>query len=782
MFPENFFQEILPTTDDLGFDDYLTTLREEWFVVFDRMAKLLYVTAPKRLNPDNQVDPMYVDILTKNTWPDYKRREVRSQYTKAQLRAEVERMARQRHQYVASHSVPSSQTSMQSHAVLPLVSQTPDTAKQRVTIKLDNPMEEPHDIINDRVEFSAGTFEVTIEPSIMDETANEPPKTKVVSWTRKVLGNPANIQPVPLSVKTKKRKGKDRELLEKLDLHRVKIDEDDTNAEAEVDDPEHPNYATAKKRKFSTQTTKSIRDFQMKHSGLMELDNEDYQMVDDDNYKKELDAFIEDCFVKWGWFSEKEYKKDLFDWVVKMNAKDISAEEKTCLKRLITAIKDERAYYTAQFTNEFRFTRQTMVRALRFAKENNSFYARLVYTERDKNDPETLVEKEEEMRVEEEWVRAEYEEDDIQHVINMNQSNKWVDVPKDVEVRIAKTKVVRVRYVPEHDRYVLDYKAMAKKIRKKDIKNAKRRDLLGFEPLPVPDMQTELDASLKRRVERANVKGFPTKVARRPLVTVLDPKELEAQQKLKEDEIWRKSIIRKAVPIAAKWSGKLTNGKETTLEEEFVVMAFGEAFAFELKSNKSGWVDIPVGDYKPSHLHEHPNLKVIGAPRVHFNQSDGKDLCVSKALASALYATGFHEEANQIDAFGEEIIKGAISGALDKVAKHARTVLPSWIVIRSLPKDFDWTQSLDERHMLLGVLLASDGSCCHAIAIHGGFIYDANEKIGLPLCQEALNYCTSTSLVKSKFVGFRRGYVLRYEGTKKQRLAKMTLEAKEIFC
>ena len=133
MFPENFFQEILPTTDDLGFDDYLTTLREEWFVVFDRMAKLMYVTAPKRLNPDNQVDPMYVDILTKNTWPDYKRREVRSQYTKAQLRAEVERMARQRHQYVASHSVPSSQTSMQSHAVLPLVSQTPDTAKKRVT-------------------------------------------------------------------------------------------------------------------------------------------------------------------------------------------------------------------------------------------------------------------------------------------------------------------------------------------------------------------------------------------------------------------------------------------------------------------------------------------------------------------------------------------------------------------------------------------------------------------------------------------------------------------------
>ena len=36
--------------------------------------------------------------------------------------------------------------------------------------------------------------------------------------------------------------------------------------------------------------------------------------------------------------------------------------------------------------------------------------------------------------------------------------------------------------------------------------------------------------------------------------------------------------------------------------------------------------------------------------------------------------------------------------------------------------------------MLLGVLHASDRSCCHAFTIHGGFIYDANEApIALPL-------------------------------------------------
>jgi hypothetical protein len=52
--------------------------------------------------------------------------------------------------------------------------------------------------------------------------------------------------------------------------------------------------------------------------------------------------------------------------------------------------------------------------------------------------------------------------------------------------------------------------------------------------------------------------------------------------------------------------------------------------------------------------------------------------------------------------------------------------------------------------MFSGVLHASDGSCCHALTIHGGFIYDANETIALPLCNEALNYCTPTSLVDPK--------------------------------
>ena len=125
----------------------------------------------------------------------------------------------------------------------------------------------------------------------------------------------------------------------------------------------------------------------------------------------------------------------------------------------------------------------------------------------------------------------------------------------------------------------------------------------------------------------------------------------------------------------------MENGKDTTLEEDFVVMAFGDVFVKELKMSPGGWVDVPVGDYKPSHLHKHPNMKLIGTPKVNFNQSDGKELCVSKSLASVLYSIGFTKEAFEVDSFGEEIMKGTVVKALYRVIKHVKTVLPSWIVI-----------------------------------------------------------------------------------------------------
>ena len=60
----------------------------------------------------------------------------------------------------------------------------------------------------------------------------------------------------------------------------------------------------------------------------------------------------------------------------------------------------------------------------------------------------------------------------------------------------------------------------------------------------------------------------------------------------------------------------MNNGKETTLDKSFVKKNFGDTYANELKNSIRGFVDVPVGDFKPSHLHQHPHLVIPGAPPV----------------------------------------------------------------------------------------------------------------------------------------------------------------------
>jgi hypothetical protein len=117
---------------------------------------------------------------------------------------------------------------------------------------------------------------------------------------------------------------------------------------------------------------------------------------------------------------------------------------------------------------------------------------------------------EEEIKVEEEWVRNEYDNEVVQHIINMNQTNNWVDVPKDGKIRFAKKKVVRVQFIAKHNMYVLDYDKMAKKIRSKDIKDVKRRKLLGFPDLPKADATTDS----KHQIQCVATGRTPIKAAR----------------------------------------------------------------------------------------------------------------------------------------------------------------------------------------------------------------------------------------------------------------------------
>jgi hypothetical protein len=61
------------------------------------------------------------------------------------------------------------------------------------------------------------------------------------------------------------------------------------------------------------------------------------------------------------------------------------------------------------------------------------------------------------------------------------------------------------------------------------------------------------------------------------------------------------------------------------------------------------------------------------------------------------------------------------------------------------------------------------------VLVQGGFLYDENEVVALPLCQEVLGFCMFTAEVKSLLVELFRGYFLQYKGTKKQKRDRMML-------
>ena len=73
------------------------------------------------------------------------------------------------------------------------------------------------------------------------------------------------------------------------------------------------------------------------------------------------------------------------------------------------------------------------------------------------------------------------------------------------------------------------------------------------------------------------------------------------------------------------------------------------------------------------------NLLVKDAPSLQFRQSDGENLCVSKALASVLNIIGFTEPAQLINQYGKSQLKGGSMHVLRKVGQFASSVLPPWI-------------------------------------------------------------------------------------------------------
>ena len=442
--------------------------------------------------------------------------------------------------------------------------------------------------------------------------------------------------------------------------------------------------------------------------------------------------FVEKSFVEWGWSDNETHLQEISEF---METCDNIADpgRKRLYKMLVLAMKSERNKFRRQFEKEFLFTRRGYVKGIRFFPDTQEFQARMEYKERDP-DTKELVKREMTCNVTDRWMRDEFPHDIIKHVVDMAvEEDDFIAVPDGVSFQLLDKKITRVRYQPSQQRYILD----AEKIRE-----------IGE------------DALREQRLARKREELAGTRKSGR--------------RQNKVDDLPRKLVI-----TEPRWVVKFADKKTMVVGEELIRENFGDRFTDELLSLRRGFVDIPVGDNKPSHLHLYPHLICDNAPVVIFTQSFGRDLCVPKALASVLYQLGFKMEAMKIDSYGESCLHGGTVDALSKVAQYATKTLPTWLQMRNLPRNFHWktmVQQEDVTTILLGVISASDGSNSHAVAIHGGYIYDANETIAIPLSQEALDYCASTPTVQSRFVNFVKGRMFAYVGQKPGKLSRMMLK------
>jgi hypothetical protein len=333
--------------------------------------------------------------------------------------------------------------------------------------------------------------------------------------------------------------------------------------------------------------------------------------------------------------------------------------------------------------------------------------------------------------VEKEWVWEQFGEVMCQQIVNMRQDpvHMWVQVPQDVEMYIGKDKILSVRFVSDTIMNIVDTQALSKAIEKELAAHAKTLQAAEAKRVNTRHLQPRLPLAANAKVPFVPKARF-------------DPPRMP-------------------IKVPAKWTGKIRNGRIVKLDEAFVRASFGNAFADEMKKVQKGFVDIPVGDFKHSRLHSHPHLVSSTCPRITFVQTEGKDLCVSKSLASAFFALGWHDQGRKIDDFGETILKGFAMKALEQVGEHTKTLFPPWIVITRILPGFTWKSDL------------------WPTDVHGGFVFDANENVAMLLCDETLDYCTSTATVKTMFVRCKRDYLYRVYGTKKNRIARMTLKTDE---
>ena len=327
------------------------------------------------------------------------------------------------------------------------------------------------------------------------------------------------------------------------------------------------------------------------------------------------------------------------------------------------------------------------------------------------------------------WIRAHYGQfmvDELKERATQQDGryNDFFIVPKGKQVKVQLQKKVRsVKYTPSFVRYTVDHKRKLNCIAMEHANDLWEAKKANERPatMPYPQLQSIVDGPNWPPLKEHTVKGH--------------------------------------------WTALSDEGDPFPITGDEVLKLFGERYHQEVMHGVigTGFCHVPVGDYKPSTVKiTHPFLCVASAPKVKYQQEEGTDLCAFKSLASVLHVLGWEREAEQLDLRGASFGKGSTSG-FDYLKRVSVALLPGWLQIRRIPKDFS-DRGITPTMVAVLVLKASDGNCSHAVTTHGGFLYDANEEAAIPFCKDALDYCCSTEEIHSEFIGFARGWIFEYRG------------------
>jgi hypothetical protein len=233
----------------------------------------------------------------------------------------------------------------------------------------------------------------------------------------------------------------------------------------------------------------------------------------------------------------------------------------------------------------------------------------------------------------------------------------------------------------------------------------------------------------------------------------------------------------------------LSNGDKVEADRERIVDLFGEGFAAEVElrginghKSKTPYIDVLVGACRIPRLAYFPFLVRPHAPTVRFPQ--GKhNTCIYSSFASALHFLGATSAADHIKNTAVQDGGSDLRTVFGRLSKRVIATPVRFLQQRRIPLSFNFSTDLDESMILVGSLVASDGSVNHAVNITGGWVFDSNEEVAFPLTKEALDVCTQSedeatlAGTKSTFSHFGHGKIFE-DNTKLKLLAAMKRKPK----